>query len=369
MAGPLDQTVRIGIIGAGFARTTQIPAFKNCEGARIVAIASAHREHAEEVARAFDIPHVEDDWRGVINRDDIDLVSIATPVVTHCEMTLAALDGGKHVMCEKPMAMNAGEARRMKERAQEAGVLALIDHELRFLPGRLQMRELLHAGDIGKVKHVQLTFRTDSRADLTRPWNWWSDIKQGGGTLGAIGSHVIDGLRWLLITEVSEVVCSLATHVLERQDAEGKMREVTTDDEANLLLRFADSGLTDAATGDVSMSMFEAGKSEHLLEIFGSDGALRVGELGDLWRSKLGDGEWQAVEVGRGELASGLRDSGWARGFTAFSQQIVNALREGRTAVEGAATFEDGYRTQLVLDAARRSNERKRSEPPAVAGG
>jgi len=354
---PTEKTIGIGIIGAGFARSTQIPGFKNCEGARIVAIASAHREHAEEVARAFDIPHVADDWRGVIDRDDVDLVSIVTPVVTHCEMTLAALDRGKYVLCEKPMAMNAEEARRMKERAQKAGVLALIDHELRFLPGRLKMRELLQAGEIGKIKHVKLTFRADSRADFTRPWNWWSDIKQGGGTLGAIGSHVVDGFRWLLSTEVSEVVCNLATHVRERQDAAGTSREVTTDDEANLILRFADGGLTDAATGDVSMSMVEAGKPEHLLEIFGSDGALRIGERGDLWRSKVGEGEWQAVEVDREELAPGLRDSGWARGFTAFSQQIVNTLREGRPTVAGAATFEDGYRTQLVLDAARRANE------------
>src|SRR5436305_15300548 len=111
----MKDIVRIGIIGAGFARTTHIPGFKNCEDARIVAIARAHRDHAEEVAREFDIPHVEDDWRGVINRDDIDLVSIATPVVTHCEMTLVALDRGKHVLCEKPMAMNAEEAGRMKE--------------------------------------------------------------------------------------------------------------------------------------------------------------------------------------------------------------------------------------------------------------
>jgi predicted dehydrogenase len=365
----ISKAIGIGIIGAGFAQTTQIPGFKNCDGARLVAIASAHRENAEDVAREFDIPHAEDDWRGVIERDDVDLVSIVTPVVTHCEMTLAALDRGKHVLCEKPMAMNAAEARRMKERAQAAGVLALIDHELRFLPGRLKLRELLHAGEIGKVKHVKLTFRADSRADVTRPWNWWSDIKQGGGTLGAIGSHVIDGFRWLLSTEVSEVVCNLATHVRERQDATGTAREVTTDDEANLLLRFADGGLTDAATGDVSMSMVEAGKPEHLWEIFGADGALRVGERGDLWQSRVGDGEWQAVEIDCGELASGLRDSGWARGFTAFSQQIVNALRASRTTVEGAATFADGYRTQLVLDAARRSNESKRSVPPAVAGG
>lgn len=348
--------IGIGIIGAGFARTTQIPGFKHCEGAQIVAIASAHREHAEEVAREFDIPHVADNWRGVIAREDVDLVSIVTPVVTHCEMTLAALDAGKAVLCEKPMAMNADEARRMTERAREKGVLTLIDHELRFLPGRLRMRELLRKGEIGKVKHVQLTFRSDSRADVERPWNWWSDIKQGGGALGAIGSHIVDGFRCLLGTEVSEVLGNLATHVRERKDHDGKTREVTTDDEANLLLRFYDTELTDGATGNASMSLVEAGKSEHLLEIFGASGALRVEENGELWHSKVGEGAWRRVETGGSEVVPGMSDSGWARGFTAFSKQIVAALRDGRTTLEGAATFEDGYRTQLVLDAARTAN-------------
>jgi predicted dehydrogenase len=349
--------VRIGIIGAGFARTTQIPGFANCEGARIVAIASAHRENAEAVAREFEIPNVENDWRALVARDDLDLVSIVTPVVTHCEITLAALDRGQAVLCEKPMAMNAEEARRMTERAGEAKVLALIDHELRFLPARINMRELLRRDEIGKVKHVALTFRADSRADVSRPWNWWSDIKKGGGVLGALGSHVVDGWRWLLDTEVTDVACNLATHVHERQDENGNLREVTTDDEANLLVRFAESDLTDGATGSASMSMVEAGKPEHRLEVFGARGALRVEENGELWQAKVGDGDWTRIETERGELAKGMRDSGWARGFTAYSQRIVQALREGETTVEGAATFADGYRTQLVLDAARRSNE------------
>src|SRR5438105_12611520 len=244
----MEKIIRIGIIGAGFARTTQIPGFKNCENARVVAIASARREHAEEVAREFGIPNVESDWRSLVARDDIDLVSIVTPVVTHYEMALAAIDHGKAVLCEKPMAMNADEARRMTDAARDAGVLALIDHELRFLPGRLKMRELLQRGEIGKVKHAKLTFRSDSRADPDRPWNWWSDKTQGGGALGAIGSHVIDGFRWLLSSEVDAVTCNLATHIRQRKDHDGRSRAVTTDDEANLLLRLSDGELTEGAT-------------------------------------------------------------------------------------------------------------------------
>ena len=105
----MKDTIRIGIIGAGFAQTTQIPGFQNCEGARIVAIASARREHAARGRSR--VRHPQRRKRLAIARsarDDIDLVSIVTPVVTHYEMTLAALDAGKSVLCEKPMAMNAG---------------------------------------------------------------------------------------------------------------------------------------------------------------------------------------------------------------------------------------------------------------------
>ena len=352
----MKDDVRIGIIGAGFARTTQIPGFKNCEGAQIVAIASAHRENAAEVAREFDIPHVEDDWRGVVARKDVDLVSIVTPVVTHCEMTLAALDAGKAVLCEKPMAMNAEEARRMMERAKEKGVLALIDHELRFLPGRIKMREHLRQGKIGSVRHARLVLRSDSRADVNRPWDWWADVTQGGGALGALGSHAIDGFRWLMGTEVSKVLCQLMTHIDERKDNAGRVREVTSDDETNLLLRFGDGELTERATGNVSLSVVEAGKPDHRLEIFGARGAYLI-EDNQLWHANVGDRDWSKLQTDAGELAEGMHDNDWSRGFTAFSKEIVAALRAGRTTVAGAATFEDGYRTQLVLDAARRSNE------------
>src|SRR5436190_5209113 len=283
----MNKTVGIGIVGAGFARTTQIPGFANCAGVKVVAIASAHRAHAEAAAAQFGIPHVESDWRGVVARDDIDLVSIVTPVVTHYEMTLAAIDTGKAVLCEKPMAMNADEARRMADQANGKGALGLIDHELRFLPGRLRMREIIQGGELGRIKHASVIFRADSRADPSRPWNWWSDETKGGGALGAIGSHIVDGFRWMLNTEVEEVTCKLATHVRERQDHEGTLRAVTTDDEANLLLRFSDTELTIVATGNVSISMVEAGKPLHRFEVSGEDCPLRIESDGGLERSTV----------------------------------------------------------------------------------
>ena len=355
--------IGIGIVGSGFARTTQIPGFRACEGARVVAIASGHRENAERVAREFGIEHVANDWRELIAREDVDLVSVVTPPATHLEMTMAALDAGKAVLCEKPMAMNADEAGTMRARAEDKGLLALIDHELRFLPGRLKARAILRDREIGNIHHAKLIYRADSRASLEREWDWWSDRESGGGALGAIGSHAIDGFRWLLETEVSQVFCSLATHIEERTDGRtGQMRPVTTDDEANLIMRLADNDLVRGATATLSLSFVEQGRPLHRLEVFGSEGALRIEEGGEIWRAQTGAGDWTLVESERGPLATGMRDGGWSRGFTIFARAIVAALSEGRNIIEGAATFEDGYRTQLVLDAARRSHESGRME-------
>lgn len=351
------KTVGIGIVGAGFARTTQIPGFLNCDGARVVAITSRHRERAESVAKEFGIESVANDWRELIQRDDIDLVSIVTPPATHMEITLAALERRKAVLCEKPMAMNADEAKRMTERAHEVGVLALIDHELRFLSSRRKMRAMLHEGIIGNVRHCNYVFRSDYRGVLGT-WDWWSDVTMGGGTLGAIGSHAIDSFRWLLDAEVTEVCCVLSTHVGERPDkASGKMRPVTSDDTVRMLLRFDESPLTKGATGAASLSVVESGKLKNQLEVYGSGGAMMVEETGDLWHSPAGSGVWQPVNVERDAIAPGMREGSWSRGFTAFASAIVAALREGRKTVPEAATFEDGYRVQLVLDAARASNE------------
>jgi predicted dehydrogenase len=274
------------------------------------------------------------------------------------EITLAALEHGKAVLCEKPMAMDAAEAKRMADRAREAGVLALIDHELRFLSGRQTMRAMLHSGAIGTVRHCNYVFRSDYRGVLDRPWDWWSDAAMGGGTLGAIGSHAIDSFRWVLDTEICQVFGMLSTHIGERPDkATGQTRRVTTDDDVKLLFRLADSALTKNATGAATLSVVESGKHENKLEVYGSSGALMVEESGELWHSPAGAGDWRPVKIDQDPIAPGMREGSWSRGFTAFSQAIVEAIRKGRTNVEGAATFEDGYRVQLVLDAARAANK------------
>ena len=349
--------VGIGIVGTGFARTTQIPGFKDCMGTKVVAIASRHRERAEAVAKEFAIEHVANDWQELVARNDVDLVSIVTPPATHMEIAIAALDHGKAVLCEKPMAMNKEETSRMVEKALATGLLALIDHELRFLNSRRTMRAMLQSGAIGPVRHCNYVFRSDYRGIPERAWDWWSDEQMGGGTLGAIGSHVVDSFRWILGSEITAAFGMLSSHIAQRPDKpSGEVRVVTSDDEAKLLFRFADGAFNRGTTGAAALSVVESGSYENRLEIYGTTGALMAEETGELWHSPAGSGAWRPVQVDQDHMAAGMRQSSWSRGFTAFSGAIVEAVRTGSQTVKDAATFEDGHRVQVVLDAVRVSN-------------
>lgn len=354
----MKEKVRVGIIGTGFAKTVQIPAFSKIEGAEIVSVSSAHLENAEKTAREFDIAHYTSDWRETVERADVDLICITTPPVFHKEMTIFALENNKHVLCEKPMAMNAAEAREMLEKSEEKNLLALIDHELRFLNGRRKARKMIFDGEIGRIRHAKYNFRAPHRGNPDMPWNWWSDIESGGGALGAIVSHVFDSLRWFTDAEIASVFCQLQTHVKERTDKKtGERREVTTDDESNLILRFADGEWTSDATANISVSLVEYPAYQNRIEFFGTKGAIRVEYDGELFVGKAGEEAWRKIDVDLNESVEGAKATGWNNGFLAFAAEIVESLKQGKTTVENAATFEDGYKIQLLLDAARKSNE------------
>ncbi len=354
----MKQKIGIGIIGTGFARKTQIPAFTVIETAKINSVASGHLENAKNTAEEFGIKHFTDDWRKTVEREDVDLVCITTPPNTHYEIALRAIELGKHVLCEKPMAMNFEEASEMAEKAEEKGVLALIDHELRFVSGRQKAFEMLREKEIGEIIHAKYHFSNASRGDASREWNWWSDEKAGGGALGAIGSHAIDAFRWFLGAEIESVFCQLHTHVKERplKNADEK-KVVTTDDETLLILKFADGDLTKDATGIASISMVEAGKYHNAVEFFGTKGALRIEDSGGIFRADLESGDWKQVEVEIGEIAPKMQMNGWSLGFVNFSREIIGALSAGEIRVKQAATFRDACQTQLILDNARKSNE------------
>ena len=127
-----------------------------------------------------------------------------------------------------------------------------------------------------------------------------------------------------------------------------------------MVLRFADSNITDAATGLVSVAMAEPPEYQNRVELFGTEGSMRIDQRGELYISKLADREWKPVEVGYGRGVEGVPDTGFPGGFTEFAPRIVEAIANGSGKIEHAATFEDGVKVQRVLDAARVSNAEAR---------
>lgn len=357
----MTDRVGVGILGTGFARRVQIPAFQACKHATVVSVASGSIDNARATATEFDIPHFTGDWRETVRRDDVDLVCISTPPKLHREMTLASIEHGKHILCEKPMAMDAGEAREMTEAARSAGVLELIDHELRFQPGRQRAFAMLREGAIGRIRHAKYHFQAPHRGDPKAEWNWWSDEEQGGGALGAIVSHVIDSFHWFLGAGVSNVFAQLQTHIKQRPTSKGEMREVTTDDESMLILRFADGDLTEDATGLVSVSMTEYPQYKNRIELYGTDGSMAIEHRGEVYIAMAGETAWTEIDVDLAENIPGIPDTGFARGFMAFAPEIIEAIAAGKSSVDHAATFEDGLNVQLVLDAARESDRTGRA--------
>jgi predicted dehydrogenase len=353
--------VRIAVIGTGFARTVQIPAFLSHPEIQITSIASGTPGKAAIVAREFGIPFATDDWRAAIARDDVDLVCITTPPDLHHQMAIFAAECGKHILCEKPMAMNTAEAEEMSAAAKRAGVMALIDHELRFQPGRQKAFRLVRDRRIGRVLHFRYLFQAPHRGDPNLKWNWWSDAKRGGGALGAIGSHIIDSFCWIANALPNEITAQLHTHIKERPTDSGEKRTVTSDDEAILVFAFESGDYLADATGLASISMVAGPEYINRFEIFGTEGSIRIEHRGDLFSAMRGETDWQRIETELAPSIEGAPDTGFSRGFMAFVPEIVRAVKSGGNPPEFAATFEDGVRIQMVLDAARASNAERKS--------
>ena len=350
-------TIRVGIIGASFAREAYLPALRTIDDAELVAIASARRESAQAAAAEFGIPQVYDDWRRMIGEHEVDLVCIATPTLLHAPMTLAALNAGAHVLCEKPMAMNQDESAAMLERAQATGALHIIGHELRFNPNRRAIKSLIERGAIGAVRHVNIQNVSASWGDpASRPMgDWWSLEAMGGGRLGASGSHMIDLLRFWL-GDIGAISGQVATMAADRRDQEsGQPWRATADDQFSFTAETRDGALC---------SVFVSGAARHgtgnQTRIFGAEGTIILDDNDEkLLVARAGqDFQDMSLRDGNADLA-GIGPGIWNVSFVALMEELTAAIREGRELAWGA-TFADGHQCQIAMDALRQSSQERR---------
>lgn len=189
---------RLGIIGAGgIAREVHVPVLRTFSDVKIVAVADADRAAAERLAGVHGIPYVMTDYRELLARSDVDVVLISTPNHLHAEMAVAALEAGKHVLLEKPMATCAAEAERIAAKARECGRILMVGMNNRFRPDAQQLKRYLEGGAFGDVYHVRTGWLR--RAGIPSWSRWFTDkARAGGGVLLDIGVHMLDLALWLL---------------------------------------------------------------------------------------------------------------------------------------------------------------------------
>jgi predicted dehydrogenase len=339
---------RIGIIGTGWGARVQVPAFREA-GLDVAGIAGAHRNKTHRVAEELDV-HAFDDWRELVAANDVDLISIVSPPSEHLAMATAALDSGKHVLSEKPTALNAHEAEQLVAAASaHPDRLALIDHELRFLPAWRMARERI--GDIGALRYIEVRYASPSRGDRRREWNWWSDAARGGGVWGAVGSHFIDAIRYF-VGEIAAVQAMLATVIRHRPFGDAT-RDVSSDDLAAVHLRLA--------SGAVAMMTFSAvasGPDEATtMTIHCEDGAMRLLRE-ELLMAVQGEPFTRAAGGPLDDRRGNSPGGAFGTATLHLGRAIKAALDDGdENALGVAATFVDGLAQQRVLDAARASSE------------
>lgn len=338
---------KIAIIGTGWGARAQAPAFRQA-GLEVVAIAGHDPEKTRRIADDLGVEPFET-AEALIDGADADLVSIASPPPTHRPLALRALERGRHVLCEKPTALDASEAEEMLRAAERhPDRLALIDHELRFLPAWREAKRRI--GELGAIRYAEVRYASPSRSDPERKWNWWSDAAQGGGAWGAVGSHYVDAVRHFA-GEIEAVQAVLETFIPERSTAGGERRAVTSDDFAAVHLRLA-SG----AVAVMSFTVVAAVDEDTGLTLVGERGAFRL--AGDRLLYAAPKGEWKELAAGEELSMPGDTPGGaFGTGTVHLGRALREALDEGnRDALAPAATFLDGLRQQQVLDAARKSH-------------
>lgn len=349
--------MKVGIIGASFAKAAYLPALRHVEGAEVVAIASARLDSAQAAASEFGVPAAYDDWRAMLDEHAPDLVCIATPTDTHCEMTLAAIEKGAAVLCEKPTAMDAGEAQAMLDAAEAAGVVHMIDHELRFNPNRRKAKALIDAGELGTIRHVSIANIAASYGDpASRPaGDWWSLAERGGGRLGANGSHQTDLVRWWL-GEVGAVSGQALTMIPNRICKKtGEAWTATADDFAHYTMEMQSGALV-----SVVISAIARHGLDNTTQVFGSEGTLILDNATEkMLFARAGEDFTEIQEDDPNAALPGVGKGIWNVSVVALLREMCAAIAEGRAPKEGA-TFLDGLKNQQVLDAVLQSTRERR---------
>lgn len=363
--------IGVAVVGTGFGQKVHIPGFQAHPRTQIVAVHHRDLAQARAIAHTHNIPHASNSLEDIVALPDVAGVSISTPPFLHYEMAKIVLQAGKHLLLEKPTALSAEEARELYQLTLpplppyqagmpqagglRQGVVATMDFEFRFVPTWQLFAELLSQGYVGQKRLVKIDWLVSSRADATRPWNWYACKDRGGGALGAVGSHAFDYISWLF-GPVKRLSAHLNTAIPTRPDpATREMKPVDADDTCLLMLELADGTPCQVCISSVAYQ----GRG-HWVEVYGDHGTLVLGSDNQkdyvhgfrLWAAPAGK---PLTEV---EIPTRLAfPRSYADGRIAPFIRVVDTWVKAIDADESITpSLREGVYSQLLMDLAHQSH-------------
>jgi predicted dehydrogenase len=361
--------IGVGMLGYAFMGKAHTNAFKKIPYMmypppavpRLVAICGRTEAATAEAARRYGYEQVYTDWRKMLENDKVQLFDNGGPNDAHAEPSIAAAQAGKHVLCEKPLARTAEEAKTMLDAVAKAGVKHMVAFNYRFVPAVRQARNLIESGALGRIYHFRAMYLQEwIMPHYNSPMIWRLEKKSAGsGALGDLGAHIID-LGRFLVGEVKSVSALTSTFIKERPKAGGGMGTVDVDDAFTAAVEFENG-----AIGTLEATRFAAGrKNAMVLEVNGEKGSIRfnlerMNELEVFWVGEQpketqgfhdvlvteGYHPWWSNWWPHGHII------GWEHTFVHEITHLLDCIVNDKAVAPYGATFEDGYRAAAICDA------------------
>lgn len=378
-AGGKAPEIGVGMLGYAFMGKAHTNAFKTIPYMmyppvaipRLVAIAGRSEGACEEAARRYGYEKFYTDWRELVADEKVQLFDNGGPNDAHAAPSIAAAEAGKHVLCEKPLARTAGEAKEMLDSVQKAGVKHMVAFNYRFVPAIRQIRELIDSGALGRIYHFRAVYLQEwILPHYGTPKIWRLDKKvAGSGAIGDLGAHIID-LAHYLVGGIKGLSAFSKTFIQERPLPEGSgTGKVDVDDAFVAAVEFENG-----AIGTLESTRFAAGrKNYNCFEINAEKGSIRfnlerLNELDVFW---VGEEPQETQGFHNALITEGYHPwwenwwphghiIGWEHTFVHEINHLLDCIANDKEVGPHGATFEDGYRAAVICDAIAESAETKR---------
>lgn len=369
------KTLGVGMIGYGFMGKMHtysylsLPMLYDPPPAkiRLVGVCTASEESGRKAIEQAGYEFATCDYREVLARDDVDIVNVCVPNFLHKDVVVEAIRAGKHVYCDKPLAMNLREAQEIWAVAREAKTIHQMTFQYRFIPAMLRAKQLVESGFLGRIYQFRAAYLHSGYTDPERPISWRTDkVRSGGGASYDLGSHIIDLLRYLL-GEFSCVHAVTEIFISERPKARGCPERVPIEADDAFWMQ---ARLTNGSVGTVEASRFSTGMNDEIrLEIHGEKGAIRFNSMDANWLDVYdatlpggdygGDRGFKRIEsVQQYPKPASLPGPKFAIGWMRYHiASIADFVGNVTCMKQSTPSIYDGLKVQEVLEAAMQSAE------------